>query len=51
MCFSMTITHACSPPWADARPEIPRFGGLSEFGVSVIHEMNRLGMFGVFSNL
>eukprot|EP00004_Rigifila_ramosa_P017627 TRINITY_DN4300_c0_g1_i1.p1 TRINITY_DN4300_c0_g1~~TRINITY_DN4300_c0_g1_i1.p1 ORF type:complete len:397 (-),score=85.11 TRINITY_DN4300_c0_g1_i1:50-1066(-) len=40
----MTLTHTCNTPWADSRPGPPVFGGLSEFGVKVVHEMNRLGM-------
>jgi len=45
----MTITHACNTPWADSSPVDagvypPENGGLSDFGVEVIYEMNRLGM-------
>ena len=41
----MTLTHWTRTDWADASgdPE-PRFGGLTEFGESVVREMNRLGM-------
>jgi membrane dipeptidase len=41
----MTLTHWTRTDWADASgdPE-PRFGGLTDFGESVVREMNRLGM-------
>jgi len=47
----MTLSHACNTPWIDsANVEFPnatispRSFGLSEFGVNVVREMNRLGM-------
>jgi membrane dipeptidase len=40
----MTLTHANSTDWADAATDEPRHGGLSEFGESVVQEMNRVGM-------
>jgi membrane dipeptidase len=41
----MTLTHNNTNDWADACCDAPRHGGLSEFGVEVVREMNRLGMF------
>jgi membrane dipeptidase len=41
---SMTLTHSASTGWADASTDAPRWGGLNDFGRSVIREMNRLGM-------
>ena len=43
----MTLTHSCNTPWAQASPaENNTVGpnGLTKFGVSVVQEMNRLGM-------
>ncbi len=40
----MTLTHANTTDWADAATDEPRHGGLSEFGESVVLEMNRVGM-------
>ena len=43
----MTLTHSCNTPWAQASPaENNTVGpeGLTDFGVSVVQEMNRLGM-------
>jgi membrane dipeptidase len=40
----MTLTHWRTHAWADAATDEPRHQGLSEFGESVIHEMNRLGI-------
>ncbi|XP_057664627.1 dipeptidase 1-like isoform X1 [Diorhabda carinulata] len=39
----LTITHSCDTPWATGTNTKTR-DGLSEFGKSVIKEMNRLGM-------
>jgi membrane dipeptidase len=41
----MTLTHWTATDWADASgdPE-PKHGGLTEFGESVVAEMNKLGM-------
>lgn len=44
----MTVTHNCDTPWAennqkDQNPSRPSYG-LTAFGETVIHEMNRLGM-------
>ncbi len=40
----MTLTHMDTTEWADSATDAPRHGGLSEFGVAVVDEMNRLGM-------
>jgi membrane dipeptidase len=40
----MTLTHNQTTEWADAATDDPKYGGLSPFGVGVVHEMNRLGM-------
>ena len=46
---SLTLTHTCNTPWADCsqvdKPGVPpEHGGLTEFGKTVVREMNRLGM-------
>ena len=40
----LTLTHNDNTPWADSATDDPGVGGLSEFGVEVVGEMNRLGM-------
>lgn len=40
----MTLTHTCDTPWADSSAGTGDHGGLTAFGVDVVHEMNRLGM-------
>ncbi len=40
----MTLTHSKNTDWADSCTDKPEHGGLTEFGVQVVHEMNRLGM-------
>ncbi|HKP33295.1 MAG TPA: dipeptidase [Sphingomicrobium sp.] len=40
----MTLTHNQTTEWADAATDEPKYDGLSPFGVTVVHEMNRLGM-------
>ncbi|MBN2416546.1 M20/M25/M40 family metallo-hydrolase [bacterium] len=41
----MTLTHWTRTDWADASgDEEPLFNGLTDFGESVVREMNRLGM-------
>jgi len=40
----MTITHFKTTEWADSATDDPKHGGLSDFGRTVIGEMNRLGM-------
>lgn len=42
----MTLTHSCHTPWVDScTPPKPEHNGLTEFGKTVVKEMNRLGMF------
>ncbi len=40
----LTLTHTDTIDWADSATDEPRHGGLTEFGESVVREMNRLGM-------
>jgi membrane dipeptidase len=40
----LTLTHMQATTWADASTAPARHNGLSDFGKSVIREMNRLGM-------
>ncbi len=40
----MTLTHTLNNDWADSGTDDPKHGGLSPFGLTVIAEMNRLGM-------
>ncbi|CAL8142721.1 unnamed protein product [Orchesella dallaii] len=47
----LTLTHNCNTPWADAAPVDassnpiqPANNGLSDFGLELIEEMNRLGI-------
>jgi len=40
----MTLTHNQTTEWADSATDEAKYGGLSPFGVEVVHEMNRLGM-------
>lgn len=40
----LTLTHNDNVPWADSATDLPSCGGLTRFGVAVVHEMNRLGM-------
>jgi membrane dipeptidase len=40
----MTLTHNQNVPWADAATDVPAAGGLTDFGVEVVLEMNRIGM-------
>ncbi|XP_014609660.1 PREDICTED: dipeptidase 1 [Polistes canadensis] len=45
----LTLTHTCHTPWADCSKadepgQVPHVGGLSNFGKSIVLEMNRLGM-------
>jgi membrane dipeptidase len=41
----MTLTHWDNVPWADAATDRTEHDGLTEFGESVVRELNRLGMF------
>jgi membrane dipeptidase len=40
----MTLTHNQTTEWADSATDEPKYGGLSPFGIEVVHEMNRIGM-------
>ena len=40
----MTLSHNQTTEWVDSATDDPKFNGLSPFGLSVITEMNRLGM-------
>ncbi|MFD9704215.1 dipeptidase [Lentzea sp. NPDC059081] len=40
----MTLTHNDNTPWADSATDQPEHDGLTEFGRSVVREMNRIGM-------
>jgi membrane dipeptidase len=40
----MTLTHNQTTEWADSATDEPKYDGLSPFGVTVVHEMNRIGM-------
>jgi membrane dipeptidase len=40
----MTLTHTDTIPWADSATDRRAHGGLTEFGHSVVREMNRIGM-------
>ncbi|MFL6731962.1 MAG: dipeptidase [Sphingomicrobium sp.] len=40
----MTLTHNQTTEWADSATDEPKYGGLSPFGVRVVHEMNRIGI-------
>ena len=40
----MTLTHNQTTEWADSATDEPKYDGLSPFGVTVVREMNRLGM-------
>lgn len=45
----MTLTHSNTNDWADSSgditdPNVPHHNGLTDFGVAVVREMNRLGM-------
>jgi membrane dipeptidase len=40
----MTLTHFKNNEFADSATDDPKYHGLTDFGRSVVHEMNRLGM-------
>src|SRR5690348_3741984 len=40
----MTLTHFKNNEWADSATDDPKYHGITDFGRTVIHEMNRLGM-------
>ena len=41
---SITLTHSRNNNWADSATDTPMHNGLTEFGIEVVREMNRLGM-------
>jgi len=40
----MSLTHNQTTEWADSATDDPKYNGLSPFGLTVVHEMNRIGM-------
>ncbi len=40
----LTLTHNDNTPWADSATDEPVHGGLTDFGVEVVRECNRLGV-------
>jgi membrane dipeptidase len=40
----LTLTHNANTAWADSATDEPAVGGLSDFGRTVVAEMNRIGM-------
>ncbi|WP_022881700.1 dipeptidase [Gryllotalpicola ginsengisoli] len=40
----LTLTHNSTTEWADAATDEPRHGGLSDRGLELVHELNRLGV-------
>src|SRR5687768_301187 len=40
----LTLTHNQTTEWADSATDVPKHGGLSQFGEQVVRAMNRLGM-------
>ncbi len=40
----MTLAHFGNTPWADSATDTPVANGLTEFGLEVVREMNRLGV-------
>jgi len=40
----LTLTHSRNLDWADSATDDPKHDGLTEFGESVVRELNRLGM-------
>src|SRR6478672_1933516 len=40
----MTLTHFKNNEWADSATDDPKYHGLTDFGRTVVHEMNRIGM-------
>jgi membrane dipeptidase len=40
----LTLTHARTIEWADSATDNPKHDGLTEFGESIVRELNRLGM-------
>jgi membrane dipeptidase len=40
----VTLTHNYNTEWADAATAKPTHGGLTQFGRTIVHELNRLGV-------
>jgi membrane dipeptidase len=40
----LTLTHWDATAWADAATAAPQHDGLTDFGVALVREMNRIGM-------
>ncbi len=40
----MTLTWSNNNDWADSSSDVVKWGGLTDFGVAVVEEMNRIGM-------
>ncbi len=40
----ITLTHFKTTDWADAATDVPKHEGLTDYGRSIVHEMNRVGM-------
>lgn len=40
----MTLTWSNNNDWADSSSDVAKWGGLTDFGVAVVEEMNRIGM-------
>ncbi len=40
----MTLTHSRTTTWADSATDAPQHGGLTDFGKTVVREMQRIGM-------
>ncbi|NIJ07835.1 membrane dipeptidase [Sphingomonas vulcanisoli] len=40
----LTLAHFKTIAWADSATDAPTHGGLTPFGIAVVHELNRLGM-------
>ncbi|PQM26099.1 membrane dipeptidase [Sphingopyxis lindanitolerans] len=40
----MTLTHSRNIAWADSATDAPAHDGLTDFGLQVVREMNRIGM-------
>jgi membrane dipeptidase len=40
----LTLTHGSNTGWADSSGDEPKHNGLTPFGKSVVHELNRLGV-------
>jgi len=40
----MTLTHSVNTDWADSATDNPAHHGLTPFGKTLVHEMNRVGM-------